>query len=287
MRTEHLSAPPVFDPDAPFPELAAVRQAAVHGDWQTITAVFASCAEEYGLLVLADEVAAVPGVEHLLRQVLAHRPGDPLATVLLADRHIHAGWDARTSRAAEHVTAEGWHGFRAHLNQAEQLLIGAVARNRADTLAWTLRLTVCRGISLGLSENSRRYRALTLVSPHSYAGQRNRLQQLLPKWGGSWGEAHAFALESFRAAPPGSMSGALLAMYHVERLEGLDRNARAAHAARADVRAELAEAAHGSVLHPACHARFGRITAHSGFAMLASLGGDLVAARAHFLAMGP
>ncbi|WP_431678504.1 hypothetical protein [Kitasatospora sp. KL5] len=282
-----MSTEPVFDPAAALPELGTVRHAVERGDWPALRAAFAACQEEYGQLVLADEAVGVPGVEHLLRQVLAHHPGEPLATALLADRLIHVGWQARTSRQAKDVTPEGWREFRARLNEAEQLLIGAVARDRSDVLAWTLRMTVSRGISLGINETRRRYRALTAAAPHHYAGQRSLLQQLLPKWGGSWEEAHAFARDSFRAAPPGSINGAMLALYHSERLTTLDRAGRAAYAARADVRQELAEAAHGSVLHPHCRARFGRIAAHSHFALLASLGGDRDAARAHFHAMGP
>ncbi|PBC79875.1 hypothetical protein BX265_4703 [Streptomyces sp. TLI_235] len=282
-----MSTEPVFDPAAALPELGTVRYAARQGDWPALCAAFADCREDYGLLVLADEVVRVPGVEHLLRQVLAHRPDDTLATALLADRLIQVGWQARTTRRAQDVTPEGWREFRARLNEAEQLLIGAVARNRADTLAWALRMTISRGISLGINETRRRHRALTRVAPHHYAGQRSLLQQLLPKWGGSWEEAHSFARDCFRAAPPGSINGALLAGYHVERMTAYDRTARNAYAARKDVRQELTEAAHGSVLHPDFRARFGRITAHSSFALLASLGGDRAAARAHFQAMGP
>ncbi|WP_043174579.1 hypothetical protein [Streptomyces sp. NRRL B-24484] len=282
-----MSTEPLFDPAAALPEAGTVRNAAERGDWPAVAAVFAECREEYGLLLLSGQVAAVPGVEHLLRQVLGNRPGDPLATALLADRLIHVGWQARTSRRSEDVTPEGWREFRARLNEAEQLLIGAVARDRGDALAWMLRVTISRGISLGISETRRRYRAVARVSPHHYAGQRSMLQQLLPKWGGSWEESHAFARDCFRAAPPGSLNGALLAMYHAERAGSLAGAERNAYAARADVRQELAQAAHGSVLHPDCRIRFGRIAAHSSFALLASLGGDRAAARTHFQAMGP
>ncbi|MFD9128784.1 hypothetical protein [Kitasatospora sp. NPDC059571] len=277
----------VFDPAAAIPELAAVRQAAERGDWPAVGALFAGCAEEEGRMVLADEVAGTAGAEHLLARVLEVRPNDPLATALLADRHIHLGWDARTSRRAQDVTAEGWQGFRHHLNRAEQLLIGAVARDRGHAMAWSLRITVAMGLSLGQSEARRRQRCLSLASPHHYDGQRRLLQQLLPKWGGSWDAAHAFVHESVRAAPPGSICGALVARYHVERLEELGRQDRLAYAARPDVRHELAGAAAASVLHPACRVRYGLITAHSMFALLASLAGDPAAAALHFRAMGP
>ncbi|MFD0528263.1 hypothetical protein ACFQ1I_16140 [Kitasatospora arboriphila] len=212
-----MSTEPLFDPAAALPEAAPSGPPPSGVTGLAVRAVFADCREEYGPLVLSGQVVAVPGVEHLLRQVLAHHPGDPLATALLADRLIHVGWQARSTRRAQDVTPEGWREFRARLNEAEQLLIGAVARNRGDALAWMLRMTISRGISLGTSETRRRYRALTRVSPHHYAGQRSLLQQLLPKWGGSWEDAHAFARDCFRAAPPGSLNGALLAMYHAER----------------------------------------------------------------------
>ncbi|GAA4998240.1 hypothetical protein [Kitasatospora paranensis] len=287
MSTASSASAVVFDPAAAIPELAAARQAAQRGDWPAVAGLFAACPEEYGLLVLADEVAKTHGIEALLGQVLAHRPGDPLATCLLADHHIHLGWQARTSRSAKDVTPEGWRAFRHHLNLAEQLLIGAVARDRGNALAWVLRLTVSRGLSLGTSETRRRHRALTRVAPHHYAGRRGLLQQLLPKWGGSWEDAHAFAVEGLHTAPAGSLAGAVVATYHVERMLAITQADRAAYAQRADVRGELAAAAAASVLHPTCRARYGLITAHSTFAMLAATGGHWTAAKAHFEAMGP
>nr|AUV64157.1 hypothetical protein [Streptomyces citricolor] len=278
---------PVFDPAAVVPELTRLHHAAVAGDWPAIDTLFAEEPDPYGTVVLADTLAEVPGVEQLLGRVLEHQPHHPLATALLADRHIHLAWEARTGAWAKDVTPEQWEAFRAHLNQAEQLLLWATAYDPGHALAWKLRLTTALGLSLGLSESERRYRNLARVSPSPYGGQRTRLQQLLPKWGGSWEAAHAFAQECFREAPPGGLGGAVVAMYHVERWSSFAAKDRPEYLRRPQVRQELTEAAAGSVLHPACRARHGFVTAHSMFAMLASLADDRQAAAAHFRAMGP
>ncbi|GAA2250865.1 MULTISPECIES: hypothetical protein [Kitasatospora] len=277
---------PVFDPAAVVPELTRLHHAAVAGDWQAIDTLFAEEPDPYGIVVLADTLSEIAGVEQLLGRVLEYQPHNLLATALLAGRHTHLAWDARTDAPAKGVTPEGWAGFRAHLNQAEQLLIRATALDPGHALAWTMRITTAMGLSLGQSESERRYRNLAKASPSPYGGQRNRLQQLLPKWGGSWEAAHAFAQACLREAPPGGLGGAIVAMYHVDRWSSFAAQDRPEYLRRPQVRQELAEAA-ASVLHPACRARYGFITAHSMFAMLASLADDQRAAAAHFRAMGP
>ncbi|MDH6125188.1 hypothetical protein [Kitasatospora sp. GP82] len=284
--TQQLPAPD-FDPVAGLPELAAIRQAAASADWRAVHAAFAPIGDEHGRVVAARILAEAPGAELLLLQAVEQYPGDPLAAVLLAGCHIHLGWEARTGARASKVTPAQWAVFRDRLNQAERLLIKVTAHLPEYALAWVMRLDTARGLSLGLSEARRRRRRLDQVAPHHFVGQSRLLQQLLPKWGGSWEEAYSFARDSFQAGPPGSLSGALLAEYHVEQWLELNAAARREYVHRPQVRQELAQAAAGSVLHPDCRARYGLITAHGTFAMLASLAEDHATAAVHFRAMGP
>ncbi|MFB7665016.1 hypothetical protein ACFC1R_13845 [Kitasatospora sp. NPDC056138] len=277
---------PDFDPVAGLPELVSVRQLAEARDWPGLRELFGRLTDEHGRCVAAGIVGEVPDVEQFLAHVV-RQDADPLAATLLANRRIVLGWQARTDSRAKDVTADQWVRFREHLNHAEQLLIRVTAHRPDFALAWAARLTVAMGLSLGLSESRRRYQRLTAYHPHHFVAQSRRLQQLLPKWGGKWEDAHAFALECLAGAPDGALSGALLAEYHIERWLDLGRGDKGAEYLRQPhVRAELADAAHRSVLHPACRARYGIVGVHGEFAMATSLAGELAQAARHFGATG-
>jgi hypothetical protein len=96
----------------------------------------------------------------------------------------------------------------------------------------------------------------------------------------------AFARDSFRAAPPGSLQGALVAEAHYERRFEFDAGAeRKEYLRRPEVMRELVEAAEASVLHPAFRRRYGWVGAHGYFAVIFSLAGEHARAAAHFQAM--
>jgi hypothetical protein len=231
---------PDFDPAAFLPELAEARRLAQTGDWPGLEALFTGLADEQIRSGAALMVAETPGVEQLLQHVVRQLPGNLLAAALLAERHIELAWEARTGARAQYVTQAQWEVFRTHLNQAEQLLIGVTARDPGHALAWSLRIIVAMGLSLGQSEARRRYRNLSRVSPQHVVAQRRMIQQLVPKWGGSWEAAGEFARAGFREAPAGSLAGALIADYHLERWLDLGEPERREYVRRPEVRQELA-----------------------------------------------
>ncbi|OXM65630.1 hypothetical protein [Amycolatopsis vastitatis] len=281
------SAPPapVFDPAVVFPEARVLRDATQAGDWPTVSAFFArfTAADErsFGVKITMD----VPSAEPMLRDAIRRDRRSSLARVLLAAHLVQRAWTIRSSSRATHVSREQFAGMHEQLRHAEQLLIDITAREPSNELAWSLRITTSRGLELGQSETRRRYDRLAVHHPGFVSAQSNLLQQLCPKWGGSWETAEAFVRECTAAARPGDPQGVLVADLHLERWLDLGTQEGLKHLRQPSVHEELAAAAASSVLHPGYRSRFGWVSAHSVFAMAFSLIGDEPRAAAHFRAL--
>ncbi|MET9957489.1 hypothetical protein ABZ128_00070 [Streptomyces sp. NPDC006326] len=281
---------PVFDPADRIPALGALRDAVRRRDWDAVSAAFDAHPDEDDRAVACRVVADLPH-EGFLRQAVDHDPRGPLARCLLADRLIQAGWARRTAYAAQYVSQEQFEDFHAHLRRAELLLIDVCAEHPQYALGWYLRVITSRGLQLGLGETRRRHERLAEHHPHHYAGQQQLLQQICPKWGGTWEAAHGFAAECTKASPPGSPNGALIAVAQMEQYldvrekEG-DRVAET-YLRTAAAHQALVEAAAHSVLHPSARAgAYQSVNAHSAFAAAHCAAGRHAEAAPHFRALG-
>ncbi|MEW2050369.1 hypothetical protein [Streptomyces sp. NPDC005476] len=277
---------PTFDPYDNTPELIPLRGAAQAGDWPAVQAYFAGLGSVDELATASGLLADIHGVENFLERAVAQSPGDPLPRTLLAGRYVCIGWDIRSGARAQHVSQHQFAEFHDWLRRAEQLLIEICAEHPSYAPAWTTRLTTARGLQLGQAEARRRYDRLCAHHPHHYRAQTQLLQQLCPKWGGSWEAAHGFARECAIAAPDGSNSGALVALAHIERWLDLKIGEDAAYMRGAAVRDDLRNAAQVSVLHPAHRTDWNSIGAHNAFAFAFSLGNHWADAAPHFAFLG-
>ncbi|GKQ34311.1 hypothetical protein ALMP_08620 [Streptomyces sp. A012304] len=280
------SAGPTFDPYDNTPELIPLRSAAQAGHWPAVRAFFAGLDSADKVCAASSLLADIPGVENLLERAVAELPGDPLPRTLLAERYVHIGWGIRSAARAKHVSREQFDQFHAWLRRAEQILIDVCAEQPAYAPAWTVRLTTARGLELGQAETRRRYDRLSAHHPHHYRAQTQLLQQLCPKWSGSWEDAHGFAAECTKAAPDGSNTGALVALAHIEHWLDLDGGSDSAYMRGIPVRDDLRFAAQVSVLHPAYRPDWSSVGAHSAFALAFSLGGHFADAAPHFAFLG-
>ncbi|MEU0039007.1 hypothetical protein [Streptomyces sp. NPDC006333] len=279
--------PPDFELASAFPEAGWLRQAVAARDWAGIRQYADGLPHGVNRSFLVGVIADIPGVEHPLRELVAAAPDDVLALTLLGTREVMLGWEIRTSARAKNVSREQFAGLRAHLRQAEQLLMRATALDPTHDGAWVSRLTTAMGLQLGQNEARRRYDRLAAHHPHHYSGQARLLQQLCPKWSGSWEAAHGFARECLLNAPEGTLSGGLVAEVHLERWLDLPAGQeRTGYLRQAHVRSELVEAAERSVLHPHYRPAYGWVTVQGNFAALFSLMGDTLRAAAHFRALG-
>ena len=279
---------PNVDSLAAFPSARTLCAAAKARDWWTVNAGFDRITDpaEHREVLRGVGLATDRG---FAEEVFAREPTSALAGTLLAWRLIDDGWSIRSGSWARNVSGEQWKGFHEHLHRAEQLLIEVTARHPGYTSAWIERLHTARGLSLGQAEARRRYEAVIKVAPRFHPAQSIMIQQLCPKWSGSFEAMHGFAVECTKASPPGSVNGALVAEAHIEHWLLVDRDdggrAAVAYLKRSDVQQELLWAAGHSVLNPACRPVVGWVGAHCSFAMAFSLAENYPAAAAHFQAL--
>ncbi|PFG43288.1 hypothetical protein ATJ88_1973 [Isoptericola jiangsuensis] len=272
---------PDFDPWRCEPDLQPLRAAARSGDVATVHDALVRLGGDEQATVAHCLLAEIDELDGPWRAALAAQPADPVLGTLRAARLTVTAWRARGSGRASTVTREGWRMFSADLEAAERTLVEVCGRHPDHTPAWDARLTTARGLELGLAEARRRYARVEALDPHRTWAQRSLVQQLCPKWSGSWEDAFGFARERAAAAPDGHPSAALVAAVHVERwLEDKDG------ALTGDVLDEIEAAAARSVLHERSTPSTATSHAHSELAMLLSVGGRPAAAHAHFEALG-
>jgi len=278
--------PPDFEVASAFPEAAWLRQVAAVRDWAAVRQYVDGLPPEVNRSFAVGVLSDVAGVEDWMRELLAATPDDVLALTVLGTREVHIGWEIRTDARAQHVSREQFAGLHAHLRQAEQLLMRATALDPSFDAAWARRITTAMGLQLGQNEARRRYDRLAAYHPHHFSGQGGLLQQLCPKWGGSWEAAHGFARECLLNAPEGALNGGMVAEAHMEHWLSLRGKEREEYLRRGNVRAELVEAAERSALHPRFHRGYGWVSVQGHFAALFSLMGDTTRAAACFRALG-
>ena len=274
------------DPFDAIAELSPLRSIARSGDWAATEEFFAGLGSVDKVSFAVGALVGIDGTEEYLQKAVQGRPGDPLARTLLAERYTRVGWAIRSGARAKNVSREQFERFHAWLRKAEQILIEVCAEHPDYAPAWTARLTTARGLQLGQSEARRRYDRLAAHHPHHVRAQSQLLQQVCPKWSGSWEDAHGFATECLSSAPAGSYAGLIVAEAHVEHWLDLSGVEGEAYLRDAAVRNDLRHAARTSLLHPDHRPGWHEIIAHSTFAFAYSLGGHLKDAAPHFAALG-
>ena len=272
-----------YDPLAPYPEIKRAEQAMRLGDWATVRAVYGTLPWDgrTSLVRTADR-----HVEDFLTGLVAHNPSDTLAATMLAESLVDKGWTIRTSARATHVAKEQFAALHDCLRQAERLLIDVTAREPGNVAAWVIRLITARGLELGQSEARRRYDRASAHAPHLMQAQTQMLQQLCPKWGGSFERMHEFAWNCTMSAPEGAPNGIAVADGHIEHWMDLDSAESARYFADPSVRQEIQQAAARSVLHPRFGQPYGWVSVRNSFAMVLCLIDDYPSAGRQFEALG-
>ena len=269
-----------------YPGLAAIRQAALASDWPKVRAYYNALPTGSDRTLVSAVTAEDPGVGEALQAQLEEQGDEPLALALLGTYEVAAGWRGlgggwKVPGVHGPGDEEGFAAFQRRLRRAEVFLLHATALDPGCDIAWAGLLRTARGRRLGADEVRRRYDRLADHNPAHYSAQSRMMQQLTPKWGGSWEAAHAFAEACARQTPAGSLSRALVAEVHIEHWVAGETG----HLRRADVRQALAEAADSSVLHPDCRPVYPWVRAHGAFALAFSLGDDPKQAAPHFRAL--
>lgn len=266
------ASPIVFDSFETTPDFAALREAVTARAWARLEALLTALQPDAASFALSA-LAEVDEIEGFLEAAATENPHSAFANTALAMRHTAIGWAARTQADVSSLAQEPFTIFYEWLHKAEERLIAVCAEFPRFSPAWSARLTTAKGFQLGKSEAWRRYRHLNELSPHDFPAQALLLQHLTPKWMGTAEEAAAFAFDTADAAPPGSHSGALVAIYHIERwLEFGGSERGLTYMAQPAVLNELRRAADRSVLHSGHTLDGPGVVAHNAFAMAFWLG---------------
>ncbi|WP_052311704.1 MULTISPECIES: hypothetical protein [unclassified Actinoplanes] len=250
-----------LSPSAPYPEARALLR---DSDFRAADAADPQARTRLLRLYAAQAKQPVPA-----------DPADPTASAVRAFQLIEQGWNVRGGGRARTVTARQFRVFHRYLAEAERVLHAALTRTPHDLALWTASLLTVRGLEMGLDHARYRYACLSAFDPHHLPAQSQLLQQLCPKWSGSWPEAEAFVRAAMRAAPEGAHNAVLLVDYYLEKADfrGL--------------RADIEEAAGRSVCHPAFARTVGWVQVVNSFALAFSKVGDRANARRMFTMLGP
>ena len=105
-------------------------------------------------------------------------------------------WAARGNGSASTVTEEGWKQFEAHMEHANQALLGRADAGKADPNWWCEMLARAREHSWP----PQRYSALASAAVQAFPQNQDIYRaiglKLVPQWGGSWQALAAFADEA-------------------------------------------------------------------------------------------
>ncbi|GAB4085806.1 hypothetical protein GCM10028784_24360 [Myceligenerans cantabricum] len=275
----------LFDPWALVPRLADLRARARSYDFAGLsTALEALRGDE--LLFAVRGLGDVTGLADRLARYVAGRRGTPVPQALLGRCYVAEGWRIRSAYDAAHVSERQLTQFHALLRRAEGHLIETCARHPEYLPAWETRITIARGLELGTAEARRRYDRVRALDPWCYPAQAEFLQQVCPKWGGSWDAAHAFAAECRDGAPPGTLSPAVGVTLHLEHWVWGDRRGGRRYLRQPAVLDDLRNIATLTVWHPDHVPGPYTATVHSDLAMAFALAGMPALAAPHFRALG-
>lgn len=288
---------PRVDPAYGDPRLTRLRALAADGDWPAVRDLLALLAETAGtgeqadsgeeLSWLVEGLMTVRGSEVRWGQAVAEAPGDPLALLVCGARHIEWAWEARTRKMAKYVSREQFEVFHARLRIAEEQLYEVAERRPHWVAPWYLLQITGRGLQVGQETAARRFEAAARRCPGHLSAHRQHVQQVCPKWGGSWERTHDFARTSMLSAPEGSALGELVAIGHLEQwLAEQPRAADGGWLRRPDVVAGLHEAADRSVRHRDFVRRRDWTRTFNTFALAFALAGERRAAAELFGALG-
>jgi len=268
-------------PEAAYPQLADLHEYLVSGDWPACRGIV-DAATPAGRTLLLKYAGERRAIDLPLTRAIQADAGDSTARALYAFRRINAGWRIRTDRSARTVTKGKFRRFHAELMRADETLDGA---HPDDPAAWTARITIARGLELGLAEAHRRYTEAARIDPHHLPAQSQFLQQLCPKWGGDWDTAFGFARDAAAAAPDGAPNAVLVAEAHFDRWLSLGNPHK--YFRGPEVRDEILAAAHRSVLHPDFRRDVGWVQVLNTFAMAFDQMHERELSATMFAALGP
>lgn len=219
-------------------DLRAARDAAAAGDWRPAAHLLAATLDPDARHDRVCELAALASRRgRWLDAWLQEEPSNPHALACRVAAGVERAWMLRgTDFEARNVP-----DFLAVLEDTDADADTALVVSPRDASVLASRLTVARGLQLGVVEHERRLAQLLAVAPHHRGGLSAALQFKAAKWFGSSEEMLRFARSESAAAPAGHATNLLVVVALLE--EGWARGDVQRFLRRREVRAEIVAAA--------------------------------------------
>lgn len=219
-------------------DLRAARDAAASGDWRPAAHLLAATLDPDTRHDRVRELAVLAARRgRWLETWLHEEPSNPHALACRVATGVERAWMLRGSD----FQAQNVPDFLAVLEDTDADADTALHVSPGDASVLASRLTVARGLQLGVVEHERRLAQLLAVAPHHRGGLSEALQFKAAKWFGSSEEMLRFARAESAAAPAGHATNLLVVVALLE--EGWARGDSQRFLQRREVRAEIVAAA--------------------------------------------
>ena len=216
LRTDRAGADPVLD---------AAVEAALRGDWRTVTATLEPerpDPDRYFRLV-ADLADLAVEDESWLYAWLDDAPEDANAWCVHAHALVRLAWRLRTAAPAPDVLPEQWKGFLRVLNQAPEAAERAAKLDPGLAAPWISLMSCAQGLDWDHDRFRGIWAEVVSRGPHSVAVHQRALQYWLPRWHGSDELTAGFVADTVDRAAPGSLlTGIRLEYLFMERVPTSD-----------------------------------------------------------------
>ncbi|MCX5770503.1 MAG: right-handed parallel beta-helix repeat-containing protein [Candidatus Hydrogenedentes bacterium] len=132
------------------------------------------------------------GYRPVLDRWAAAYPDSAAPLIAKAQAEISYAWEARGRGWASETTPEGRKDFKKYLQNAEQLLHEAEAKDGKDAYLYALLMEVARGLSYDLEKTEEVFKKGVALDPWHVPLYERMVWYLLPRWHGEPGDMEAF-----------------------------------------------------------------------------------------------
>lgn len=208
---------PFIDPARGDAEAARLRQAASRGDWRTVETGLAAAGELSRREFLSDAIAMNSTDLRWVDAWVRERPDSEAARLMWGLSAVQLGWQVRSGKAPEYVSAAQFKGFEEWLGNADEQLRHAAAIDSSDSAPLVGLLWCAVGLGLPYEMTRERWDEAFRRNPATELGALAYTTFISPRWNGTpelmWDFVHGL----LASEPPGGPRWALVPNAHLEQ----------------------------------------------------------------------
>lgn len=284
------SSGPIILPAGGDQRAVAFQAQLARGQWQEFHDFLEATTDWELRSFYVSELSKIAGRPAWLDQWVAARPESALPLLFRGSHSKNWAWEARGAGRAHTVKGDAWPLFHTRLVEADRDLARAAALDERDPTSWAQSMIVARGLSLGPTEQRRRFNEASQRDPLNTPACVNMIQGIARKWSGSNEAMLEFARWASGEAPDGSRVHKVVALAHIEMwLDTTQGPPREVYFHAPAVKKEVQAAAERSILSPA-YAQSGSVLSWSDrnvFAFCFRLMGEYAAQLEQMQLIGP